>query len=141
MEYKNKKRLLKDLPFGDLKIGKVLDRVNGSYQITRFPTYYKEGGSSDNATSILDETEKNIIDLVWDNEDWFEPAIVDHIDFIPVDSGILLKFDSIDAIDKEDLIKGLIHILEHLKDGSYTWNKFDDITTRITTHLATLLIK
>ena len=30
-----------------------------------------------------------------------------------------------------DLTKGIIHVLPHLKDGSYVWKEYGDVTTGI----------
>ncbi len=129
-----KKRLLKDLPFGNLTKGTVLDEVNDSYQIESFPNYYSGLLSSENAMQVLEKSEREIVDEIWENEEWFEEASLDNIEFVNVDNGVLLRFKPISAYDKNILMKGLIHILEHLKDGSYTWNKFKDITCEIKNH-------
>lgn len=125
-----KKRLLKDLPFGRLSKNTVLYKVNGSYQVSGGKTYY-ENSSSDNATYICEPNEREIIDLIWENPDWFEEATLSHIDFIPTTTSITLRFNPIDIDDSEYLAKGIIHILKHLEDGSYVWNKFKSITTSI----------
>jgi accessory colonization factor AcfC len=131
----NKRRLLKDLPFGELKKGRVLYKGGrghgGNYSISRGNTYYSTGGSSDNGITVFDKSEESILDTIWDNEEWFEDAVLKHIDFIPSSTSITLKFDPIDIDEVEDLTKGIIHILDHLKEGGYVWNKFTDITTQI----------
>lgn len=79
----HKKRLLKDLPFGDLKVGSVLYKVNSGYQISLGETFYEQGGSSGRGVIVLDNIEKSIINEIWDNGEWFEDAILKHIDFVP----------------------------------------------------------
>jgi hypothetical protein len=127
----NKRRLLKDLPFDNLKKGDVLYRVNGGFQQSRGETYYEGGSSSSNGEIGYEGSSEEILKTIWENADWFEDADLTHIDFVSNDEGILLRFSPIDQDDKEDLIKGLIHILPELEKGSFTWNKFKEITTGI----------
>jgi hypothetical protein len=131
----NKRRLIKDLPFDGLDKGTVIWRGGrghgGKYSISRGKTYYDGGGDSDNGITVFDDSVEEIIDLVWDNADWFEDAGLKHIDLVPVKNGLLLRFEPIDRDELEEFAKGLIHILPNLKEGSYSWNKFDDITARI----------
>ena len=126
-----KKRLLKDLPFGNLTKGDVLYQVNSSYQISGGQCYYSTGGSSSNGTQVLDKNEKEIIDTIWDNDNWFEEATLKHLDFIPKKDSITIRFDSMDIEDVESLVKGIIHILPKLDEKNYTWNKFINLTTQI----------
>jgi hypothetical protein len=126
-----KKRLLKDLPFDNLKKGDVLCRVNGSYQIELGETFYSSGRSSHNGVIVLDSLSQEIVDMIWDNNNWFEDAVLNHITVIPKASEVILKFDSICLDDSICLAKGIIHILPHLTDNSFVWNKFKDITTSI----------
>ena len=126
-----KKRLLKDLPFDNLKKDDVLYKVNGSYQIDHGETFYKGGGSSHNGVTILNTSSKDIIDMIWDKEDWFEEAILDHISVIPKGTELVIKFTPLCQEDSIYFAKGIIHILPHLEDGSYVWNKFKGITTSI----------
>ena len=127
----HKRRLLKDLPFGNLKKDSVIVYINNSYRINNGDTYYKEGGSSSNGISIFDESEENILNAIWDNPEWFEDAVLEHIDFIPSNTSITLRFKAMDIEDVETLTKGLIHILDHLEDDNYTWNNFKAFTTKI----------
>ena len=89
---KYKKRLLKDLPFGNLNKGAVLYKVNSSYQMSRGETFYTAGGSSNNGINVLDNAEKSIVDEIWENPKWFENAELKHIDFIPKPTSITLNF-------------------------------------------------
>jgi hypothetical protein len=133
-EKQYKKRLLKDLPFGQLDKGSVLYQVNNSYQISRGETFYSSGGSSDNGAIVLDEKEKSIIDEIWENPDWFEDAILKEIVFVPKVSSIMLAFEPMDIEDVIDLTKGIIKILPHLSDGNYVWKQFSEVNTRIANH-------
>ena len=130
-----KRRLLKDLPFGNLKVNTVIYKANrghgGNYSISHGETYYKEGGSSSNGITTFDDSEEAILNAIWDNPEWFEDAVLEHIDFIPSNTSITLKFKAMDIEDVETLTKGLIHILDHLKDDNYTWNDFKAFTTSI----------
>ena len=134
-EFKNKKRLLKDLPFSDLTVGTVIWKGGrghgGEFSVSNGKTYYKCGGSSDNGIRVFEQNEEDILDTIWEDKKWFEEANIKHIDILPKTNSIILRFDSIDLEDAEDLAKGIINILPHLKDDSYTWNKFSDITTQI----------
>ena len=136
----NKRRLLKDLPFEGATKNTVIFKGGrghgGNYSVSRGETYYQTGGSSDRGLTCFTETEESILDVIWDNSEWFENADLNHIDFIPVEEGILLRFKNIDRDEKEDLIKGLIFILPFLQEGKtknsgYIWNKFKNITTGI----------
>jgi len=133
----NKRRLLKDLPFGHLKIGDVIWKGGrghgGQYSISNFNTYYETGGDSSNGIKCFEKNEEEILNTIWDNEEWFEDADINHIDFICKKDEIVLKFKPIDKEEIEVLVKGIIHILPELEKGSYTWNKFKNITTKIKT--------
>jgi len=61
-----KKRLKKDLPFGELKAGMVLTKTDDGYEICFKGFSYP-----------LPDNETSIIDKIWNDEEWFEPAIVD----------------------------------------------------------------
>ena len=131
----NKRRLLKDLPFDNLTAGIVIwrgGRGHGKdFSVSLGETYYSEGGSSSRGITVFEDSSEEILKEIWDNKEWFEDADIDHIDFVPVDDGILLRFKSIDKDDRETLIKGLMHILPELEKGSYTWNQFVGIETSI----------
>lgn len=127
----NKRRLLKDLPFANLKKGVVINFINNSYSIHNGDTFYIGGGSSSNGISMFEKSEEDILDTIWNNSEWFEDAVLTHIDFIPRNNSITLKFDSIDIEEAEALTKGIIHILDHLQDGNFTWSGFKNITTSI----------
>ncbi|NIA30721.1 MAG: hypothetical protein GWP06_12515, partial [Actinobacteria bacterium] len=110
----NKKRLLKDLPFGNLNKDIVLHKANDSYQVNGGETYYSSGGNSNNGCEVCNEKEKEIIDMIWDNSDWFEIADLKHIDIIPKTTEIIIRFEPIDIEDVESFAKGIIHILPEL---------------------------
>lgn len=129
-----KKRLLKDLPFADLNAGTVIYRVNSGYQISHGETFYTSGGSSHNGVTILDKKEKEIIDEIFDNPDWFVEAKLEELKIVPKRESITLKFSPMDIDDVIDLAKGIKHIFPHLKDvkdGSYVWNKYGNETIHI----------
>lgn len=126
-----KRRLKKDLPFGNLDKGIVLYSVNSGYQISGGETFYSTGGSSDNGTQVLDEKEKEIVDMIWDNEEWFEDSTLKHLDFIPKRDSIEIRFESMDIDDVIDFTKGLIHILPQMGNKGWTWSKFKNLTTQI----------
>lgn len=126
-----KKRLLKDLPFGGLKNGTVLYKVNSGYQISHGETFYSTGGSSDNGVMVLDQKEESIVDMIWDNPDWFVDAELKHVDFVPKNDSITIRFDSMDIDDVIDFTKGLIHILPEMEKEGWVWSKFKNITTSI----------
>lgn len=127
--------MLKDLPFGNLKAGAVIYKGGrghgGQFSISRGNTYYQEGGSSHDGLIAFDDTEESILSAIWENEEWFEDATLSHIDVIPSTTCITLRFKAIDKEEAETLAKGIIHILPHLQDDSYTWNEFKDFTTAI----------
>ncbi len=131
----NKRRLLKDLPFDGCGKGVIIWKGGrghgGKYSISNKETYYSTGGSSSNGLTLFDKNEEEIIDLIWDNKDWFVDADLKHIDFIFTTTSVMLKFDSIDIEDSKDLTRGLIHILPELKKKGWTWERFGDITTAI----------
>lgn len=121
-----KKRLLKDLPFGNLEEGTVLYKVNAGYQVSQGETFYSTGGSSDNGIIQLSKVEKEIIDKIFDDSEWFEEATLKKVYLIPRRNSITLRFKSMDLDDAVAIAKGLKHIFPMLKDGSYIWNEFGD---------------
>jgi len=125
------KRLLKDLPFGSLTKGKVIAKHGGVYHVDSGKRYYSEGGSSSNGESVYGETEAHILDLIWDNDEWFVPSTLKHIDFIVKNDRLILKFDSLSYQDVDTLAKGIIHLLPSLQIGSWVWSKFKDITVAL----------
>lgn len=127
-----KKRLLKDLPFADLNTGTVLYRVNSSYQISRGETFYETGGSSDNGIIVLDKKEKEIVDEIFDNTDWFANATLQDVRVVPKRDSITIKFLPMDLDDVTTIARGIKHIFPHLKDGSYAWGEYGDEEIRIT---------
>jgi len=134
----NKRRLLKDMPFDNLSKGTVvstgLGGLYGKYHIEQGNTYYKSGSSSSRGVTTFDKKVEEIIDLVWDNEEWFEDADLEEIKVIPSNTKIILEFKPIDIEEAENLAKGIMHILPHLGDDSYVWGKFKDVKTIISNH-------
>lgn len=131
----NKRRLLKDLPFDGCKKDTVIYQAGwghgGRYSISHKETYYSTGGSSSNGLTAFEKNEEEIIDLIWDNPEWFADADLKHIDFVYTTNSITLRFDSIDIEDAKELTRGIIHILPHLKEKGWAWDKFGEITTEI----------
>ncbi len=129
----NKRRLVKDLPFDGLSVGTVLWKGGrghgGNYSVSNIPTFYESGGSSDNGIHVFDKSVEDILDVIWDNEEWFEDADLTHIEIVPATDSITLRFKPIDKEEAVELAKGIQHVLKHLQDGSYVWNKFKDMTT------------
>ena len=127
----NERRLLKDLPFDGLKRGDVLKQTNGGYCLTGFSTYYSTGGSSSSGTKCSDGVSTDILDTIWENTEWFEPAELKHIDIVLGKSQIALRFEPISAEKAETLARGIQHIIKHLDDGSCIWNGMGGVTTQI----------
>ena len=132
----NKRRLLKDLPFEGLKKGVVLWKGGrghgGEYSISRGETYYSGGGSSSNGILTFERPVEEIINLVWDNSEWFEDADLKEVEVIASTTSITLRFKSIDKDEAEELAKGIIHIFPHIEETGWVWSKFKDIVLRIT---------
>jgi len=127
-----KKRLLKDLPFGELNKGTVLTKGNGGYYVDRGQTIYKEGGSSDNGWSVLDDKECAIIDMVWENETWFAESTIKHIDIKATTTKILIEFEPVDLGQAQLFAKGIQHSFLHYgEEKNYSWNIFKGFTTRV----------
>lgn len=125
-----KKRLLKDLPFGNLKVGNVLTKGNGGYYIDNGETLYKSGGSSSNDWNVLDSKEIEIIDMIWDNKDWFTDAVLKHIDIKAKTDGLLISFDSLDLGQAQTFAKGIKSCLMNYgsEEVNYSWNEFKGFT-------------
>ena len=127
-----KKRLLKDLPFSGLNSGAVLTKANGGYHVDNGDTIYETGGSSSNGWKTLEGTECDIVDMIWYNDGWFEPSTVKHLNILVSRNNISIQFLPLDLRQAQILAKGIQHcIVNHLKDGSYTWNEFSGFTTTI----------
>ena len=69
--FKNKRRLIKELPFA--KVGDILEKMNGGIWIKGGRTYYSSHSTSDNATNILEKNEEELVNTLWDNDNWFQP--------------------------------------------------------------------
>lgn len=132
----DKKRLLKDLPFGNLTIGSVITSCNGGYMIDNGETYYDGGGSSMNRSFTCDNMQKEIIDLIWGNTEWFEPATINHIDIIAGTSQITIKFQPLDLGQSQVLANGIRHALQNYfnsenQEKYYSWDKYKGFTVSI----------
>jgi hypothetical protein len=124
-----KKRLLKDLPFGNLKKGDVLAHYNSGYHKRFFDTFYSTGGSSSAGVNVFEKSEEEILDTIWENEEWFTEAVINHVEIVPSYNSVTIRFETLDAEDVTAFAKGIEHILPELSKGSYTWNIFKDLTT------------
>jgi len=120
-----KKRLRKDLPFGKLSSGDVLTKSNDGYYVELGDTLYDGGGSSSKGQNIMEDKECEMLDLIWDNSDWFEPATIDQITMKAECSKIILSFEPLDLRQAQDLAKGIRHhLLDFGNDGNYSWSEY-----------------
>ena len=127
-----KKRLLKDLPFGNLNKRAVLTKDNGGYYIERGETIYKGGGSSHNGWNTLDDKECEIVNVIWDNEEWFVDATIKHIDIKATTNKIIIEFDAVDLGQAQLFAKGLKHTFLHFgEEENYAWNIFKGFTSTL----------
>lgn len=129
-----KKRLLKEMPFGDLKVGSVLTSVNGGYEINNGQTFYREGGSSSNGTTCFNGAEEDIITAVWNDKKWFEDADLKHIEIKAERSKIILEFEPLDLDDAQTLARGIQSCLTLFygeEDSNYVWKHFKGFTTKV----------
>ena len=124
-----KKRLLKDLPF-NLQKDEVLTKGNGGYYIDKGSTIYKEGGSSSNGWNVLDAQKIAIIDLIWDNKDWFVDANLKHVDIKTCRDKIIISFDPLDLEQAQTFAKGIRSCLANYgnEEGRHTWDEFKGFT-------------
>ncbi len=129
----DKRRLLKDLPFGNMKNGTVLTKDNGGYYIDKGETIYRGGGNSDNGWGVLEKDEVRIIDLMWDNPEWCEPATIEHVDIKASRDNILISFKHLDLGQAQVFAKGIQHLLLNYwgKGQAKTWHKLKDFTVGI----------
>lgn len=121
-----KKRLLKDLPFGNLSIGMVLTKGNGGYYIERGYTFYSGGGSSHNGWEEMSDKETEIINLIWENDKWFQPATLEHIDIKVYPSKIEIIYQPLDLGQAQTFAQGLESCLSQYgcEDKNYAWKDF-----------------
>jgi len=83
-----KKRLKKDLPFGELEAGMVLTKTDDGYEI-RFKGFCYP----------LPENEASIIDKIWNDEEWFESATIDIVTVAYSYDKIEVRFPAMDGED------------------------------------------
>ena len=127
-----KKRLLKDLPFGGLNKNTVLTKGNGGYYIERGDTIYNGGGGSHNGWTTFDGKECDIINMIWDNTDWFVEANINHLEIKATTTGIIIGFDAVDMGQAQLFAKGLQQCLLHYgEEEKYSWNIFKGFTTQL----------
>jgi len=129
-----KKRLLIDLPFGNLNRNRVLTKTGCSFYIDNGATIYKDGGMSSNARSVFTDKESEILEAIWENEKWFVEATFNHLEIEASIDNIKINFDSLDLEDVQTLARGIKHclIMHYGQDSeSYVWDKFKDFTISI----------
>lgn len=129
-----KKRLLKDLPFWNFIKWDVFSKWNWTYYIDMWETIYESGGSSSNWINYLEQNEKDIVDLVWDNESWFVESKIDHIQIVAKNDKIEINFSPLDKRDAQDFAKWIqATLIEHFwkSDRNMVWNKFAGFTTSL----------
>lgn len=131
------KRLLKDLPFENIKKGTVIrdDRLGSKYTISHGNTYYEGGGSSSNGDECFGDSESEIIKVIWNNPEWFEEAELKTVKVKAKNDSIILTFKegTICIEDSETLAHAVCKLLrDHLgdgkvKNGGWVWNKFEKV--------------
>jgi hypothetical protein len=133
-----KKRLLKDLPFENIKANEVIFKGShghgNAYCISMGTTIYSTGGDSDNGCKSFDEIESSILDTIWDNPQWFEEAKLSHIKISHHKSQIILDFPSQDLDDALEFAKVIQHLLVVFYDQSVEGRigkQFKGFTTEI----------
>jgi len=127
-----KKRLLKDLPFGELNKGAVITKGNGGYYIDFGDTYYEYGGVSSNRWEVFGKKECEIINTIWHNSEWFEDATLNHIDIQVHSNKIIFEFNHLDMGQSQLFARGVVHCLnKYYGKGSYSWNIFNNFTMTI----------
>lgn len=121
-----KKRLLKDLPFCQLTVGTVLTKANGGYHVDNGDTIYVGGGSCHRGWMGLDKSECGIVDMIWENKDWFVDAKVTAIEMKVHTDKIVLSFEALDLGQAQTFAKGIKRCLRDFgnEDGSYAWHEF-----------------
>lgn len=125
-----KKRLLKDLPFGNLTKGTVLTEGNGGFYVDRGETIYKEGGSSSNGGVTLEGTEIEVVQMIWENPAWFTDATVPNLAMKVSTSKIEITFAPLDLKQAQDLAKGIRNCLQNFgnEEQKYVWQEFKGFT-------------
>ena len=122
-----KKRLKKDLPFGNLKAGEVLTKCNKEFRILCGETWYSPNLSgSDRGIITFEKAEEEILLKIWNDEEWFEDASLDVLKIKVSTSKIEFQFKPLDLEDAQTLAKGIVFCLnKHFgEEKSYVWNKF-----------------
>jgi len=122
-----KKRLKKDLPFGEFNRtvkGTVINYDGIKYFIHKYFSYDDIYVFEENATQILN--------TIWNDPTWFEDAKINHIDILIDNDKIILRFDSVDIKDAENLAKAIDHYFHSvLGKENNNWDKLAGFTTKI----------
>lgn len=121
-----KKRLLKDLPITRLTAGVVVTKTNGGFLVDYGDTIYSSGGSSSNGQWVFDKPERDLMNLIWENGEWMEPAELKSITIKAETDKVVISFKPLDLAQAQTFAKGLQHTLSNHFGviGSYTWNEF-----------------
>ena len=128
-----KKRLLKDLPFGHLNKNSVLTKNGCGYFIDNGVVLYTQGGGADNGKTVFEKEEEDIIDMIWDNPDWFIDAEIKNIVIKAGTQSIEIIFDAVDLGQAQLFARGINHCLKshYGQDGNYSWNIFKGFTATL----------
>lgn len=124
----NKKRLLKDLPFENLKAGEVMEIINGKISINHGKTFYKGGGDSDNGISQFNGASEEIIRTVWDNPAWFENVELPEIEIKVERNTIIFDFKPLSMEDAQELAMGIRKCINDKfaeANKGYTYERFN----------------
>jgi len=122
-----KKRLKKDLPFGEFNRtvkGTVINYDGIKYFIHKYFSYDDIYVFEENATQILN--------TIWNDPTWFEDAKINHIDILIDNDKIILRFDNLDIKDVENLAKAIDHYFHSvLEKEDYILGELAGFTTEI----------
>ena len=122
-----KKRLKKDLPFGEFNRtvkGTVINYDGIKYFIHKYFSYDDIYVFEENATQILN--------TIWNDPTWFEDAKINHIDILIDNDKIILRFDNLDIKDVVNLAKAIDHYFHSvLEKEDYILGELAGFTTEI----------
>ena len=114
------KILKKDLPFSGLKAGIVISKFNSDFIINHGEHWYdgKIGGGSHNGHTVFDKTTTDFLEIIWNNNDWFEKVKITPIKWSRNNKSVTLSFEKpLDLYDIERFAKGLYKTLnDHYKN-------------------------
>lgn len=113
-----KKRILKDLPFRDVKKGDVIGFINNRYRIDHGDMIYDGGSTAHIGITEFDLTEHAILDKIWNDSEWFEEAKINHVNVVASKDHLTLWFDSLDLADAQEFARGVIHLMRNYFEKS-----------------------